>query len=173
MSSSCPVSLDAFLAPNTPLIHVHAAVFDDLTFLGMTSTHITFDAQGISTLMHGWQRVLAGDALEDIPGMPWDIAPFPTSEAPALVPVCQRGWFELGALEKIAFVVSFVWRIFRDPKEENKVVRVPKAFLEKRKREIMGELKAEGSEEWVGSSDVLMAWWFKVTAFTSGWLMVR
>ncbi|KAJ7930485.1 hypothetical protein B0H13DRAFT_1858618 [Mycena leptocephala] len=158
MSSSCPVSLDAFLAPNTPLIHVHATVFDDLTFLGMTSTHITFDAQGISTLMHGWQRVLAGGALEDIPGMPWDIAPFPTSEAPALVPVCQRGWFELGALEKIAF-------------EENKVVRVPKAFLEKRKREIMGELKAEGSEEWVGSSDVLMAWWFKVTAFTSGWLM--
>jgi hypothetical protein len=173
MSSSCPVSLDAFLAPNTPLIHVHATVFDDLTFLGMTSTHITFDAQGISTLMHGWQRVLAGDALEDIPGMPWDIAPFPTSEAPALVSVCQRGWFELGALEKIAFVVSFVWRIFRDPKEENKVVRVPKAFLEKRKREIMGELKAEGSEEWVGSSDVLMAWWFKVTALSSGWLMVR
>lgn len=50
-------------------------------------------------------------------------------------------------------------------------MRVPKVFLEDRKREIMEELKAEGSEEWVGSSDVLMAWLFKVTAFTSRSLM--
>ncbi|KAJ7930494.1 hypothetical protein B0H13DRAFT_2309446 [Mycena leptocephala] len=137
-------SLDAFLVPNTPLLHVHATVFDDLTFLGITSTHVTFDALGISTLMHGWQRVLAGDAWDDIPGMPWDAAPFGTFTTATQARMCQRGWFDLGG---------------------NKVVRVPKAFLEGRKREIMGELKAEGSEEWVGSSDVLMAWWFK-TSYT-------
>ncbi|KAJ7930489.1 hypothetical protein B0H13DRAFT_1595168 [Mycena leptocephala] len=164
-SHSCPRSLDAFLVPNTPLLHVHATVFDDLTFLGITSTHVTFDALGISTLMHGWQRVLAGDAWDDIPGMPWDAAPFGTFTTATQARMCQRGWFDLGLLGKLAFIVCLVWNILRDPKEENKVVRVPKAFLEGRKREIMGELKAEGSEEWVGSSDVLMAWWFK-TSYT-------
>ncbi|KAJ7331408.1 hypothetical protein DFH08DRAFT_1083911 [Mycena albidolilacea] len=162
-SHSCPASLEAFLVPNTPLIHVHVTVFDDLTFLGITSTHITFDALGISTLMHGWQRVLAGNALEDIPGMPWDIAPFATFTTPAPGPMCHRGWFDLGVLAKFAFIVCLVWRILRDRNEEHKVVRVPKAFLEQKKSEIMGKLKAAGSKEWVGSSDVLMAWWFKTS----------
>ncbi|KAJ7197768.1 hypothetical protein GGX14DRAFT_667550 [Mycena pura] len=163
---SCPGSLDAFLVPNTPLMHVHATVFDDLTFLGITSTHVAFDALGISTLMHGWQRVLAGDAWDDIAGMPWDAVPFGTfTTTPTQARVCQRGLFDLGLLAKLAFVVCFGLSILRDPKEENMVVRVPKVFLEDKKREIMEELKAVGSEEWVGSSDVLMAWWFK-TSYT-------
>ncbi|KAJ7908100.1 hypothetical protein B0H13DRAFT_2273487 [Mycena leptocephala] len=113
---------------------------------------------------HAWvQSVLAGDALEDIPGMPWDVAPFATFTTPTPGPMCHRGWFDLGVLAKLAFVVCLVWKILRDRKEEHKVVRVPKVFLEKKKREITGELTAEGSAEWVGSSDVLMAWWFKTS----------
>ncbi|KAF8186864.1 hypothetical protein K438DRAFT_1835157 [Mycena galopus ATCC 62051] len=138
-SPSCPTSLEAFLVPNTPLIHVHVTVFDDFTFLGITSSHIMFDALGISTIMQGWQRT-------PTPGH-----------------MCHRGWYDLGLLAKIAFIVCFMWKILRDRKEEHKAVRVPKAFVEERKREIMKELKAERSEDWVGSSDVLMAWWFKAS----------
>ncbi|KAF7373692.1 hypothetical protein MSAN_00580200 [Mycena sanguinolenta] len=37
----------------------------------------------------------------------------------------------------------------------------PKVFLNEAKQKIMDELKAQGSSEYVGSSDVLMAWWYK------------
>ncbi|KAK7019123.1 hypothetical protein R3P38DRAFT_2715268 [Favolaschia claudopus] len=164
-SSSCPASLKDFLVPNTPLIHVHVAVFDDLTFFGITSTHLMFDAIGISTLMHAWQRLLAGDALEDIPGMPWDIEPFTSYTKPAPGYMLHRGWYDLVGFTKFSFIVRFIWKIIRDQKEEHKVVRIPKAYLEDRKREVMEELSAEESKEWVGSSDVLMAWWFKTSYF--------
>jgi hypothetical protein len=56
----------------------------------------------------------------------------------------------------------FVLSTIRDPKEVNYLVRVPKAFLNEAKQKIMEELKTQGSREYVGSSDVLLAWWYKV-----------
>ncbi|KAF8180438.1 hypothetical protein K438DRAFT_2021337 [Mycena galopus ATCC 62051] len=49
-SKTCPTSLHGFLQGNGPLLHVHVAVFDDLTFIGITFPHILFDALGASTL---------------------------------------------------------------------------------------------------------------------------
>ena len=47
-------------------------------------------------------------------------------------------------------------------KEVHHLVRVPKVFLNETKQKIMEELKAQDSSEYVGSSDVLLAWWYKV-----------
>ncbi|KAJ6578048.1 hypothetical protein B0H19DRAFT_1122209 [Mycena capillaripes] len=165
-SSSCPSMPDQFLVPNTPLLHVHVSVFDDLTFLGVTSSHILIDALGTGALLHAWTRLLSGEALDDIPGMPWDMEPFkpftlqPTGKIK--IPI-MRGWFKLGVFPMISFILRFMWRLWREPKEEVKLVRVPKAFLEERKRTIMDQLEAEGSSEWVGSSDVLMGWWLQTS----------
>ncbi|KAJ7058219.1 hypothetical protein C8F01DRAFT_312052 [Mycena amicta] len=163
---SCPSTTEGYLVANTPLLHVHVSLFADLTFLGVTSTHILFDAVGTSELLRAWTRLLNGDALEDIPGMSWDMQPFkpltlattPETKIPYI-----RGWYNLGLFSTISFVVRFMWRLWREPKEEAKLVRVPKAFLEGKKREIMDELAAEGSEEWAGSSDVMLAWWYRTS----------
>ncbi|KAK7044864.1 hypothetical protein R3P38DRAFT_2766426 [Favolaschia claudopus] len=159
-SSTCPSALEGFLVPNTPLTHLHVALFDDITFIGITSTHIAFDALGTSTLLHAWTRLLNGETIDAIPGMDWDAAPFEAFQKPTTV-THQRGWFNLGLFGQLFFIVLFVWGLIRDPKEEQRIVRVPKSFLEERKREIMEELKSQGSSEYVGSSDILLAWWFK------------
>nr|GAT44355.1 predicted protein [Mycena chlorophos] len=105
-------------------------------------------------------HVLAGEPLEDIPGMEWDAEPF-ANFAAAPVGWVQRGWFHLGFFAQLLFIVHFVWGLVRDPKECVKHVYVPKTFLEAEKKKIMEELKEAGSEEWVGSSDVLVAWWLQ------------
>ncbi|KAJ7734549.1 hypothetical protein DFH07DRAFT_928433 [Mycena maculata] len=159
-SRSCPASLDAFLVPNTPLPHVHVTVFDDITFIGITASHIGFDALGTKTLLHAWTRLINGDDIDTIPGMDWDAMPFESFTGPTTVRH-MRGWFDLGVFTQLLFIARFVLRLFRDPKETSYLVRVPKVFLDDSKREIMENLKLQGSAEWVGSSDILMAWWFK------------
>ncbi|KAJ7734554.1 hypothetical protein DFH07DRAFT_928442 [Mycena maculata] len=159
-SKTCPASLDAFLVPNTPLLHVHVSVFDDITFLGITASHIAFDALGTGTLLHAWTRLINGDEIDTIPGMDWDAMPFESFTGPTAV-THQRGWFDLGLIAQLLFIVRFVLRLFWDPKETPYLVRVPKGFLDDSKRQIMEDLKSQGSTEWVGSSDVLLAWWFK------------
>ncbi|KAJ7185825.1 hypothetical protein C8R46DRAFT_880912 [Mycena filopes] len=162
-SKTCPTSVEAFLAPNTPLLRVHVALFDDTTFVGVTASHILFDALGSRELIHAWTRLINGEELNAIPGMDVDAAPFESFNASPNGVLEQRGWYTLGLLGQILFIMRFLFRIFRDPKEESRLVRVPKAFLEDSKREILKELKLQGSNEWVGSSDVLLAWWLKST----------
>ncbi|KAJ6487719.1 hypothetical protein C8R45DRAFT_994115 [Mycena sanguinolenta] len=159
-NGTCPTSLEDLLVPNTPLIHVHVAIFDDVTFIGVTSGHITFDALGTRTLLHAWTRLLSGEDINAIPGMEWDMAPFDIFTGPT-TRTHPRGWFNLGWLGQFLFILWFLLRIVRDPKEETRLIRVPKTFVENIKAEIMEDLKRQGSTEWVGSSDVLLAWWFK------------
>ncbi|KAF8176242.1 hypothetical protein K438DRAFT_1727497 [Mycena galopus ATCC 62051] len=156
-STTCPSSLRGFLAPNMPLIHVHVAIFNDVTFIGVTSTHITFDALGTRTLLHAWTRLINGEDIDAISGMEWDMAPFEALSGPTTIKQ-QRGWFNLGLFGRFFFTLWFMLGIIRDPKEEQRLVRVPKAFIENSKNEIMEDLKHKGSTEWVGSSDVLLAW---------------
>jgi hypothetical protein len=170
-SKDCPTSLDGYLVPNTPLLHVHIAVFDDLTLIGVTSSHITFDALGTGTVLHAWTRLLNGDGLETIQGMEWDAAPFDSFMGPTTVP-CQRGWFDLGLCSQILFIVRFVMGLLWDSKEVAYIVRMPKIFLADSKREIMEDLQRQGSGEWIGSSDVLMAWWFKVCLYCIGFSLI-
>ncbi|KAJ7800355.1 hypothetical protein B0H14DRAFT_2899976 [Mycena olivaceomarginata] len=159
-SKTCPTSLEGFIVPNMPLTHAHVAVFDDITFIGITSAHITFDALGTATLLRAWTRLLGGEDVEAIPGMEWDATPFKIFERPSDL-THQRGWFDLGLLGQFLFIVLFILRLVRDPKEEGRLVRFPKGFLEDTKTEIMEDLKRQSSAEWVGSSDILLAWWFK------------
>ncbi|KAJ7223684.1 hypothetical protein B0H12DRAFT_1268656 [Mycena haematopus] len=105
-------------------------------------------------------RLLGGEDINAIPGMEWDMAPFDIFNGPTTT-THPRGWFKLGLLGQFFFILWFLLRIVRDPKEEARLIRVPKSFLEEFKTEIMENLKLQGSTEWVGSSDVLLAWWFK------------
>ncbi|KAJ7697595.1 hypothetical protein B0H17DRAFT_1007020 [Mycena rosella] len=163
-SRKCPTSLDGFLIPNTPLLHVHIAVFDDFTFIGLTFSHILLDGLGFWTLTYAWTRVLSGDAMDTIPGMAWDAAPFEAFTQPTAV-TTLRGWFEPPRSSQLQRVVDSLMRLLWSPKKATpnamRMVRVPKVFLDQSKREINNNLALQGSKEWVASNDVLMAWWFK------------
>ncbi|KAJ7465161.1 hypothetical protein FB451DRAFT_1138498 [Mycena latifolia] len=169
ISKKCPTSTAEFLRSNTPMLQVHVSVFDDLTLIGVTAPHLMFDAPGIGILLHAWTRLLSGDDIDAIPGMEWDVAPFETFRGPNAVN-CVRGYGYLipdkyppNIYEPcLSLVVSWIRSRIRN-REVNRLIRVPKAFLEDRRREIMENLKLQGSSEWVTSSDVLLAWWIKTS----------
>jgi hypothetical protein len=71
MSKTCPTSTARFLAPDTPIVHVHVSIFDDLTFIGVTSSQIMFDVIGTRTLLHAWTRLLSGEDISAIWNGTW------------------------------------------------------------------------------------------------------
>ncbi|KAF7328102.1 hypothetical protein MSAN_02490000 [Mycena sanguinolenta] len=158
-SKGCPTSLDGFLKPDVPLVHVHVTTFDDLSFVGITSSHVTFDAMGTGIFLRTWTRIINGEDEDSIPGMPWDAAPFESFKGKDVSN--RKGWFDLAFFSKLNFIVRFVYRILKDTEEVMRLVCVPKTFLDAAKEEINNQLRLEGSQEWVGSVDVLMAWWYK------------
>ncbi|KAJ7689281.1 hypothetical protein B0H17DRAFT_937455 [Mycena rosella] len=168
-SRKCPTAFDGFLLPNTPILHVHVAAFDDFTFIGLTWSHIAFDGLGMQALLYAWTRLLSGDAINTIPGMDWDAQPFEAFTRTTAV-TRPRGWFEPARVGWWQRLVRSLMRIMWGPREATPtqarqdvthIVRMPKLFLDEAKREINNNLKLQGSKEWVGSSDVLTAWCFR------------
>ncbi|KAJ6453693.1 hypothetical protein C8R45DRAFT_846966 [Mycena sanguinolenta] len=157
-SETCPQTLDGFVQSHTPILHVHVNVFDDLTFLGVIAPHIAFDLLGAATLFDGWTRLLRGEDINTIPGMAWDAEPFAHFSSGSGESEVRRGWFKPRDGVQIE---SHVQPADSDPESVPRLVRVPKIFLEEAKQSIMAELKARGSTEYVGSGDVLKAWWLK------------
>jgi hypothetical protein len=167
-SKTCPKTEAEFLKPNVPMLHVHFSVFHDLTFIGVTAPHMGFDLLGFAVLLSAWTHVINGDDFDAIPGMEWDAQPFahyvpaPGSRLVTLTRTSLGGWSDLGWFSQLSFMGRFVLSTIRDPKEVNYLVQVPKVFLNEAKQKIMEELKTQGSCEYVGSSDVLLAWWYRV-----------
>ncbi|KAJ6494388.1 hypothetical protein C8R45DRAFT_824603 [Mycena sanguinolenta] len=157
-SKTSPQTPDAFVQSNTPFLHVHVNVFDDLTFLGLIASHIAFDITGVATLLDGWTRLLRGEDIHTITGMAWDAQPFAHFSPGSGESEVRRGWFKPRDGVQIE---SHVQPADSDPESVPRFVRVPKIFLEEAKQSIMAELKARGSTEYVGSGDVLKAWWLK------------
>ncbi|KAJ7687845.1 hypothetical protein B0H17DRAFT_1203370 [Mycena rosella] len=150
-----------------PLLHVHIATFDDLTFMGVTTSHLALDGLGLRALLYTWMYLLRGDEIDAIPGMAWDAEPFAAFKfTRPTATTNQRGWFELGLFSQVRVIVPQILRSLWEPKAVARLVRMPKAFLNNYKCEINGNLRRQGSSEWMGSSDVLMAWWSK-TAYAN------
>ncbi|KAJ7601811.1 hypothetical protein B0H17DRAFT_1222989 [Mycena rosella] len=118
------------------------------------------------TLVYAGTRLLSGEAIDTIPGMEYDAAPFEAFTGSTTV-TTVRGWFEPEQPSWLQRVVRPLMRVMWAPKEVvmqhdvTRIVRMPKVFLEESKREINNNLALQDYNEWVGSSDVLTAWWYK------------
>ncbi|KAJ6572286.1 hypothetical protein B0H19DRAFT_1231794 [Mycena capillaripes] len=139
VSEACPTSTEEFLRLKAPTVHVHVSVFDDLTLIGVTSSHVVFEAPGLRTLLHAWTSLLAGHDIEAIPGMDWDMAPFESFLGPTAV------WGVRGARTPFSGPIGDTGLVLGARMEERPGV------------------KSKGSGEWVSTSDVLLAWWFKTS----------
>ncbi|KAF8206002.1 hypothetical protein K438DRAFT_1963779 [Mycena galopus ATCC 62051] len=148
----CPTSLDGFLKPDVPLVHVHVATFEGISFVGVTSSHITFDAIGTGIFLRTWTRIMNGEDEDSISEMPWDVAPFESFKGKKVSN--RRGWFDLGFLSKLNFIVRFAYRIIRNSEEVVRLICVPKVFLDAAKDEINNQLRLEGSQEWVDTTPI-------------------
>ncbi|KAK7000318.1 hypothetical protein R3P38DRAFT_3617110 [Favolaschia claudopus] len=165
LGETSPRSLSPFLQPKVPLMHIHLITYTDLTLIGVTFPHIALDALGFGTVLAAWTRILNGADIDSIPGMPWDMQPFEnffpeSGVGRALRPA--RGWFPAGWFGWMPFTWKLLWEKIQDPTERMCFARVPKVFLDDIKKQTMGDIRAQGSTEYVGSSDVLLAWWIKL-----------
>ncbi|KAJ7361179.1 hypothetical protein DFH08DRAFT_684361, partial [Mycena albidolilacea] len=159
-SKECPKYFADFLASDTPILNVHVSVFDDLTIIGVTFPQTMFDVPGMRTLLHGWMRVLSGEDIDAIQGMEWDVAPFGSFRDMGVYTVYVG--MDL-ASPSSALTAHLFFSACGCDAEEGMLIRVPKAYLEDRRCEIMGHLKLQGSSERVETSDILMAWWLKTS----------
>ncbi|KAK7049132.1 hypothetical protein R3P38DRAFT_3345995 [Favolaschia claudopus] len=164
---------------------------DNLTLIGVTMPHIAFDGVGIGVLLRAWTHVLnhsdGGDwarGVGSVEGMPWDLVPFGEGDAARQHRDAvdegegeelrlARGWFPTTLRGTFTFLARMVYSQLCDPRDVMLYVRVPKAWLRGVKAGVMDDLSGQtsgggGSEQrekerdWVGSSDVLVAWWVKL-----------
>jgi hypothetical protein len=100
--------------------------------------------------------------------MEWDVMPFENFRGPSDVE-CVRGYSYIirdltrlpSPIDPLVMLLGWIQDRMRD-QQVSQLIRVPKAFLGTRRRQIMENLKLKGSSEWVSGSDVLMAWWLMV-----------
>ena len=59
-------------------------------------------------------------------------------------------------------MVQYLWKSYSEGPDVSKYMWFPKEWLVQRKQECMAELTARGSDEWVGTNDVLVAAYYKV-----------
>ncbi|KZV89026.1 hypothetical protein EXIGLDRAFT_838818 [Exidia glandulosa HHB12029] len=165
----CPTSLKDFLKPNVPVLHVHVVVHSDATLIGITTTHIAFDAHGLKILLSAWASATRR-ALRDIPPAPPAFHPLSLEEkqkrldraAPLSQHEPRRGWYALGVFGIIHFVVLYVWSLLKDSEERRVFIRIPKERVLQMKEAAMEELKARGEGEWVSTNDIVAAWLLKL-----------
>ncbi|KAH7102363.1 hypothetical protein BKA62DRAFT_700166 [Auriculariales sp. MPI-PUGE-AT-0066] len=167
-TATTPQTTADFLVPNTPMVHIHVSVFEDVTLIGFTAPHMLFDGAGASTFLSTWTAALNG-TLEELPEAPRTFAPFDdlvesvggrevcaARRGPSGQPV--RGWDAFYTIGILRFMFALFKRAFFEGSEDTRLIYVPLEWLAARKDECMQELKARGSDEWVGSNDVLMAY---------------
>ncbi|KAJ7741052.1 hypothetical protein B0H16DRAFT_1890612 [Mycena metata] len=175
------------------VFNIHVSVFDDLTLIGITYFHVTSDVGGIRTLLHSWTRLISGESITAIEGMDRDVPPvncvrlsgdfqdFLECNVNTIRGYWHQSMPPIGSFQEILAtavddratpnlrVMSRIRRWMYGPDGERWLVRVPKTFLDDRRREILENLKLNGSTESVDRSDVLLAWWFKTT-YSNRWV---
>lgn len=165
-STDTPQSLARFLRSGTPMLHSHVCTLDDGTLLSLTSTHTLFDVHGARALALAWTAAVNGQ-LDDVPLMPREFSPLndilassaPQSPRPAGEPV--GFYYAPGLFATARIVLSYIWKMIRARHEVWKLVRFPKAWLAQEKAQCMAVLAQRESKEFVGTADVLVAWWYK------------
>ncbi|KZV91680.1 hypothetical protein EXIGLDRAFT_90943 [Exidia glandulosa HHB12029] len=161
------LSLEDYLKPGRPMLHVHVTTYEDATLLGIEANHTLFDAFGLRDLLLVWTAALRNDT--SIPFSPPDIQPFEELKATVAIPTPKKGEHPMRLIyssETLGFwgtflvIWGFIWMAIWDPKESTRMVYVPRAWLEEQKEACMDALEERG-KEWVSSSDVLQAWLYK------------
>lgn len=175
-SPSVPLTTAEYLVPNTPLVHVHVATYDDATLIGLTSSHMMFDIGGAKSFFAHWAAALS-DRLDEMPEMPRSFSPVqnialsersknggtpPTSKGIAPTGVSPWPWAIFTIFGLLRLLFASILRLSREGPADTKLVYVPKKWLAEQKESGMWQLKQSGSDEWIGSSDLLTAYITKV-----------
>jgi hypothetical protein len=162
-----PQNIDDWLHSDRPPLSVHVGSFHDATLLTLTFSHMVLDACGVAELMTAWLCVLEGREEEIKPFL--GFAEDPLQKAVGRVPKEKHMFYDqvAGPLGLANFVVGVLLELLRYPQEETRTICIPDRYVRVLKAEAKNDLKAlsaeKGEDIFVSDSDVLFAWWAKLT----------
>ncbi|KAF4815652.1 Transcriptional regulator sdnM [Colletotrichum siamense] len=163
-----PLSLNDYLTSDAPQLGLHIISFSDATLVTLYWPHTLFDAFGKKALLDAWVLMLQGGDGEipspyggDAPGVDFD--PLAKFGCHPTEPYKLRSQL-MSSLSLGAWAIGNLFEFVG--KQETRVVRVPKLFLDKLANDAMTELQ-DGSHEsnttsFLSEGDVLCAWWTKI-----------
>ncbi|KAK2729386.1 lysR family regulatory protein [Colletotrichum kahawae] len=163
-----PLSLNHYLTSDTPQLGLHIISFSDATLVTLYWPHTLFDAFGKKALLDAWVLMLQGRDDEipspyggDAPGVDFD--PLAKLGCQPTEPY-KLGSQLMSSLSLGAWAIGNLFEFVG--KQETRVVRVPKLFLDKLVNDAASELQ-DGSSTFditpfLSEGDVLCAWWTKI-----------
>ncbi|KZV97879.1 hypothetical protein EXIGLDRAFT_832621 [Exidia glandulosa HHB12029] len=160
---SRPHTLEDLLDNEAPLLEARVTVFEDVTFVGLTSTHLFADASGMGSLVSAWLSALDGKFPDPDSVLPLGSPTLAawTSDFPRIQE--YGAWYRPDIWGRLAMRM---WRNLKqwvDPVEDMKLVTIPKTYL----AEVRDALVVQDSQ--LSSSDVLVAWLTKALYSDAGW----
>ena len=125
--------------------------------------HVTFDALGFGALLDSWVLMVQGREHEVLPLHGYDYDPLKE-----LGKYTEEQHLLAAKRLTVGSIIQFGLRSgldFMIRAKENRMVFVPRWFVEKKRHSIVDELRAEakdGEEPFVTEGDVLVAWWTRI-----------
>ncbi|KAK8087331.1 hypothetical protein PG994_002305 [Apiospora phragmitis] len=163
MGPDVPQSQDDYLYSDRPALGLRVVSFSDKTVVVLHWLHSLFDAVAMGAVLDAWTLALQGRE-EEIP-TPQGVREDPLAEF-GMYPtekhvLADRRLYTSGLVKYGANnILDITWR-----RKANRVVCVPKAFLDKLRAQAMDDLAAAGYENpFVSEGDVLVAWFSRIAA---------
>jgi hypothetical protein len=167
--SDYPKTFDDWTTTDRPPLSVHVGSFQDATILSLIFSHAVLDAVGISELMTAWLCVLDGceDKIRPFHGFTED----PLRKAVGLVPKEKHLFYDqiAGPFGFATFLVGVLLELIRYPQQETRTICIPDKYVRALKAEANADLAASAAKDskgempFVSDSDVLFAWWARLT----------
>ncbi|KAL3293856.1 fungal specific transcription factor, partial [Colletotrichum asianum] len=163
-----PLSLNDYLTSDAPQLGLHIVSFSDATLVTLYWPHTLFDAFGKKALLDAWVLMLQGRDDEipspyggDAPRVDFD--PLAKFGCHSTEPYKLRSQL-MSSLSLGAWAIGNLFEFVG--KQETRVVRMPKLFLDKLVNDSMSELQdgpnASNATSFLSEGDVLCAWWTKI-----------
>ncbi|KAI4600014.1 hypothetical protein KJ359_001115 [Pestalotiopsis sp. 9143b] len=168
-----PTSIDDWLTQDRGLLGLHVVSFTDATLVVLYYSHTSFDLMGWGAIMKAWTHVIHG--REHLIAKPFGGDPgsadFDQFKDLGLKPTEPH--ILTDRKMKMGTMIGYGARNVLDlavKAKENRVVCIPKSFLDKLRAQSIEELKAKakpGEVPFLSEGDVLAAWWARLIASTS------
>ncbi|KAF2158980.1 hypothetical protein M409DRAFT_30514 [Zasmidium cellare ATCC 36951] len=154
-----PEKLADYLSEDEPILGLHVVSFSDATIVTLSWPHVALDGMGRKALLDAWSLVLQGreDEVSEFHGFDEDpLATLGTNPTEAYVHERKAfRWWDM-----LVFTFRYlVDQIFWQPKDESRVICLPKSFVQTLKAQAAADIAAEQPSAYVSEGDVISVWW--------------
>ena len=162
-----PECLEDYLYSDRPVLALHIVSFTDATLVTLSWTHVVLDGMGRKALLDAWSLMLQGREDEIPPLHGLEVDPLATLGLNSTDQYKHAGAM-FGFWQMVVFGLRYAFdQIFWRPKDESRVICVPRTYLQSLKDNALADLTAAhdgsegndaGNKPFISDGDLLCAW---------------